>query len=121
MEDSAADQSSVEQSLRSEIARLNKIVKALVNRAEKSTSVHGSDFGMFQTAVMLEAQIRNRTAALEEALRENEKINRALQTTKAQMEVEMEERKRALVALELEKEEQRKLIGKLEEAHSQLL
>ena len=121
MAESTADQTSVEQSLRAEIVRLNKVVKALVNRAEKSASVRGSDFGMFETAVILEAQVRSRTAALEEALRENEKMNRALQTTKAQMDVEMEERKRALVALELEKEEQRKLIGKLEEAHSQLL
>ena len=110
-----------EQALRKEIVRLNKVVTALMNRAERSTSVQGTDFGMFQTAVMLEAQVRNRTEALEAALRENEKINRELQQATVQMEVEIEERKRALVDLEREKEEQRKLFQKLEEAHSQLL
>lgn len=89
-----------EQGLRHEIARLNKMVNALMDRAERSASVQGSDFGMFQTAIMLENQVHSRTKALEEALRDNEKINRALQH---------------------EKEEQRVLIKKLEEAHSQLL
>jgi two-component system NtrC family sensor kinase len=86
--------------LRSEIARLNKMVTALMNRAERDTSAKGSDFGIFQTAVTLEKQVRERTQALEAALRENERINRALQQ---------------------EKKEQRVLINKLEEAHNQLL
>lgn len=109
------------QALRAEVVRLNKMVTALMNRAERSTSAQGSDFGMFQTAVTLEALVRSRTEALEAALRENETINRTLQHTTAQMEVEIEERKRALIELEHEKEEQRKLIQKLEEAHNQLL
>ncbi len=110
-----------EQALLKEVARLNKMVNALMNRAERSASMQGSDFGMFQTAVMLENQVRNRTEALEEAVRENEKINRALQHAKAQMEMEIDERKRAHAALEHEKDEQRILIKKLEEAHNQLL
>jgi len=110
-----------EQAMRNEIVRLNKMVNALMNRAERSTSAQRSDFGMFQTAVMLEDQVRSRTAELESAVRENEKINRALQHAKAQMEVEIEERKSAHAALEHEKEEQRALINKLEEAHNQLL
>jgi len=110
-----------EQAMRNEIVRLNKMVNALMNRAERSTSAQRSDFGMFQTAVMLEDQVRSRTAELESAVRENEKINRALQHAKAQMEVEIEERKSAHAALEHEKEEQRALIKKLEEAHNQLL
>lgn len=61
-----------------EIARLNKIIRALMDRAERSTSAQGSDFSLFQTAVMLEQQVRSRTAELEAVLRENEKINRAL-------------------------------------------
>ena len=104
-----------------EIARLNKIVTALMNRAERSASNQRSDFGMFQTTLMLESQVRERTEALEESLHENEKINRALHNAKAQMEIEMEERKRALVALEHEQKEQRILIKKLEDAHHQLL
>lgn len=110
-----------EQALRDEIARLNKMVTALMNRAERNASMQGSDFGMFQTAVMLENQVHKRTNELEAALRENEKINRALQHAKAQMEMEIEERKSAQAALEHEKEEQRLLIRKLEDAHNQLL
>lgn len=66
-----------------EITRLNKIIKALTNRAERSTNLQGSDFSMFQTTIMLEEQVRRRTAALEAALRENEKINRALGESEA--------------------------------------
>jgi two-component system, NtrC family, sensor kinase len=89
-----------EATLRAEVARLNKVVKALMNRAEREVSTRSSNFGLFQDAVMLENQIRRRTAELETALRENERINRDLTR---------------------EKEEQRVLIKKLEEAHKQLL
>ena len=89
-----------EQQLRDEIVRLNKVVTALINRAERSASAQRSDFSLFQTAVLLEAQIKKRTEELEAALRENEKINRALVH---------------------EKEEQAALIRKLEQAHNQLL
>lgn len=110
-----------EQALHKEIVRLNKMVNALMDRAERSTSAQLSDFGMFQTAVMLEDQVRTRTAELEAAARENEKINRALQHAKAAMVAEIEERKSAQAALEHEKEEQRILIKQLEEAQSQLM
>ena len=116
-----ADATPQELALQKEIVRLNKMVLALMNRAERSTSAQGSDFGMFQTAVTLEAQVRNRTEELEAAVRENEKINRALQQATMQMEKEIEDRKRAHAALEHEKDEQRILIRKLEDAHSQLL
>ena len=86
--------------LRFEITRLNKMVTALMNRAERDMSAKGSDFSIFHTAVTLEKQVRERTQELEAALRENERINRALQ---------------------LEKDEQRTLIKQLEEAHNQLL
>ena len=61
-----------------EVARLNKIITVLMDRAERSTSAQGSDFSLFQTTIMLEQQVRKRTAELEAALRENEKINHAL-------------------------------------------
>lgn len=86
--------------LQAEIVRLNKIVTALMNRAERDMSDKVSDFGMFQAAAILERQVRERTRELEAALRENEKINRALQR---------------------EKKEQQVLIVKLEDAHNQLL
>lgn len=61
-----------------EIARLNKIINALMDRAERSSSGQGSDFSLFQTAVLLEEQVRRRTEELEAALLRNETTNRAL-------------------------------------------
>ncbi|QDZ26845.1 histidine kinase [Noviherbaspirillum sp. UKPF54] len=110
-----------EQQLRNEIARLNKVVQALMNRAERSMNAQGSDFGLFQTAIVLEDQVRDRTRELEAALRENEKINRALQRATEQMEREIEERKRAHAELEREREEQKVLIDQLEQAMNQLV
>jgi len=66
-----------------EVVRLNKIIQALMDRAERNTSAQGSDFSIFQTTVMLEEQVRRRTAELEAALRENEKMNRALRESEA--------------------------------------
>jgi diguanylate cyclase (GGDEF)-like protein/PAS domain S-box-containing protein len=66
-----------------EVVRLNKIIKALMDRAERNTSAQVSDFGMFQTTIMLEEQVRRRTAELEAALRENEKVNRDLRESEA--------------------------------------
>ena len=70
--------SSPDEQTQSEIARLNKIVKSLMDRAERSANVQASDFGMFQTAILLEEQVRRRTEELEAALHRNETINRAL-------------------------------------------
>jgi PAS domain-containing protein len=66
-----------------EVTRLNKIIRALMDRAERSTSVQASDFSLFQTAIMLEEQVRQRTAELEAALRENERTNRSLRESEA--------------------------------------
>lgn len=67
-----------EQALQAEIARLNKIIQALMNRAERNASIQGSAFNLFQTSITLENQVRRRTQELEAALLENEKITRAL-------------------------------------------
>lgn len=69
--------------LESEVARLNKVVRALMDRAERSAQGQGSDYSQFQTAIMLEEQVRRRTAELEAVLRENEEINRALRESEA--------------------------------------
>ncbi|WP_186406645.1 sensor domain-containing diguanylate cyclase [Candidatus Accumulibacter aalborgensis] len=66
-----------------EVTRLNKIIRVLMDRAERSTSVQGSDFSLFQTAIMLEEQVRQRTVELEAALRENERTNRSLRESEA--------------------------------------
>ncbi len=67
-----------EQALQAEIARQNKIIQALMNRAERNASIQGSDFNLFQTAITLEDQVHLRTVELEAARLENEKITRAL-------------------------------------------
>ena len=67
-----------EQALQAEIVRLNKIIKALMNRAERNASIQGSDFNLFHTAITLEDQVRRRTGELEAARLETEKITRAL-------------------------------------------
>ena len=73
-----------EQALKGEIVRLDKMVQALMDRAERSsTSAQGSDFSLFQTAIVLEEQVSHRTAELEAAVRENERINRALRESEA--------------------------------------
>jgi len=54
-----------------------------MDRAERNTGAQGSDFSIFQTTIMLEEQVRRRTAELEAAFRENEKINRALRESEA--------------------------------------
>jgi two-component system NtrC family sensor kinase len=101
--------------------RLGKVVKALMNRAEQAMNAQTSSFGMFQNTLALEQQVRRRTRELEIALRENETMNRDLQGAKARMEQEIEEHKQTQIALEQEKEEQKVLISKLEDAHFQLL
>ncbi len=70
-----------ERELHAEIARLNKVNRALMDRAERSTRIQSSDFGMFQTTIMLEDLVRQRTDELEAALRENERINSALRVS----------------------------------------
>ena len=100
MTEPVADNASLQEAaLQREVVRLNKVVTALMNRAERDMSAKASDFSAFQSGVALENQVRERTQQLEAALRENERVNRALQS---------------------EKEEQRILILKLEDAHNQL-
>lgn len=77
-----ADVSSLEQ----EIQRLRKIVDVLMNRAERSTEVQGSDFTLFQTAIMLEEQVSARTIELESALLEQERVREALRKSDARFE-----------------------------------
>jgi PAS domain S-box-containing protein len=74
-----------EPDLRAEIVRLNKIIQVLMDRAERSTNLQGSDFSLFQTAIMLEEQVRARSAELEVALRANEITTRALCKSEAEL------------------------------------
>lgn len=69
------------QALQAEIIRQNKVIQALMNRAERGTNSHSSEFHLFQTTILLQEQVQHRTRELEVSLRENEKINRALTET----------------------------------------
>ncbi|MGQ5523024.1 ATP-binding protein [Chitinimonas sp. PSY-7] len=104
-----------------EILRLNKIINALTNRVERSMSNDGSEFSVFQMAVMLDNEVQKRTRELEISLRENERINRALNDSKSQMVEEIRERRQVQEMLEKQHAEQQILIRQLEEAQSQLL
>ena len=49
--------------------------------AERSSGLQHSDFSLFQTAIMLEDQVNLRTAELQAALRDNERMTHALRTS----------------------------------------
>jgi diguanylate cyclase (GGDEF)-like protein/PAS domain S-box-containing protein len=66
------------ETLQAEIMRLNKIIQSLMNRAEHNTSILGSNFNLFQTAITLEDKVRRRTEELENAREKMEKLTRTL-------------------------------------------
>ncbi|GGD78941.1 bifunctional diguanylate cyclase/phosphodiesterase [Lacimicrobium alkaliphilum] len=78
-----------------QIARLNKIITALMDRAERSMSQQGSDFGLFQATLTLEDEVEQRTQELTEALAENKKITQSLYELTASLKDEIRQRKRA--------------------------
>jgi hypothetical protein len=58
--------------LQAEVVRLNKIVSALMDRSEAGMDLRESDFGLFQTTVRLQDQVRRHTEELEAELREHD-------------------------------------------------
>jgi PAS domain-containing protein len=50
--------------------KLRRIVTALMDRVERDTNDSGAAYGLFQTAVALEAKVRGRTNDLEQAMHE---------------------------------------------------
>lgn len=69
--------------LQGEIARQEKVIKALMDRAERSLSTQNSDFSLLQSTVMLEDQVRQRTVELESTLYRNEQVTRELRESEA--------------------------------------
>lgn len=69
-----------------EVVRLQRMVDALMDRAERSTLAEGTEFGRFQTTVVLEEQVRQRTMELRTALSENQRISRSLRESQAMYE-----------------------------------
>jgi diguanylate cyclase (GGDEF)-like protein/PAS domain S-box-containing protein len=82
-----------EKELENEIARQNKMIRVLMDHAERNASAQSTDFSFFQRTLALEEQVLKRTAKLEAALLENQKITRALR--------ESEEKFRGLVSQSL--------------------
>lgn len=72
--------------LERENAKLKKINQVLIDRVERSMDFQGNAYSLFQTAIVLESQVRDRTAELGSALRELGKINRDLHFTKEEAE-----------------------------------
>jgi diguanylate cyclase (GGDEF)-like protein/PAS domain S-box-containing protein len=74
---------SEEQGLRDEVARLKKIVRVLMDRAERSGSEDTSAFGQFHATIVLEDLVQRRTEELRKALERNRKITRTLRESEA--------------------------------------
>ena len=66
------------QALEAEIVRLNKVVRALMDRSESANNAPGSDYGLFETTVLLQKQVHLRTQEAEAALRDNERVSSSL-------------------------------------------
>lgn len=79
--------------LQNEIIRLNKMVSALIKRADTMSTEKMTDFSLFQTQVMLQDEVNNRTEQLENALLENQQINSELIRIQQKMAKEIEEKK----------------------------
>jgi len=59
-------------------AQLTRINETLMDRVERDTDQKGSSFSLFQAAIALEAEVKERTAALSQAMDALEKTNREL-------------------------------------------
>ena len=64
--------------LERQVAKLTKINDALINRVERDTDYQGNSFSLFQTAILLERKVRDRTKELERALHNLEHSNQSL-------------------------------------------
>jgi two-component system, sensor histidine kinase len=73
-------------SLQREIAKLRKINAALMSRVERSTDQQLNAFSLFETAISLDQQVRNRTQQLKQALQSLERTNGSLSQAKLQAE-----------------------------------
>jgi PAS domain S-box-containing protein len=65
-----------------ENTKLRKINKVLMERVERSMDFQGNAFSLFQTAIVLESKVRERTSELQQALGELEGANHALHMAK---------------------------------------
>jgi diguanylate cyclase (GGDEF)-like protein/PAS domain S-box-containing protein len=69
-----------------EIARRDKIIDVLMNRIEQDIGQQASDYSFFQTAILLDTKVRERTARLDEAMVALKQTNAALELEKQAVE-----------------------------------
>jgi signal transduction histidine kinase len=93
--------------LEAEITRLRKVNEALMNRVERSTDAAGSSYSLFESNLLLQSELNERTGKLVET-------NRALQK-------EIHERRQAEEALPKESERAAAANRHLRETQSQLV
>lgn len=70
--------------LEAENAKLRKINQVLMGRVERSMDLQGNDFSLFETAILLEGRVNERTNELKTALEEQQRLNAALEEAKLQ-------------------------------------
>ncbi|MDE1914483.1 MAG: PAS-domain containing protein [Sphingomonadales bacterium] len=83
MNDKSADDMTDTDALRDELRKLRRINAALMDRVERSSDMAGNAFSMFETAISLEAMVRERTVQLEDALGKLAKANSDLAAVNA--------------------------------------
>jgi signal transduction histidine kinase len=83
----------LDEELARENGKLRKIVKALIDRVERSTDAQGNAFSLFQAAITLENTVRQRTVELQslnrqlqEEIEERRGVEKALKQLKVQAE-----------------------------------
>jgi two-component system, sensor histidine kinase len=67
--------------LHAEVARLERVNRALMDRVERDMDLQGNSFSLFQAAIALESKVAERTTALTQALQALEHTNRELQSS----------------------------------------
>jgi PAS domain S-box-containing protein len=72
--------------LERKVRKLTKINNALIDRVERSTDQQGNSYSLFQTAILLEKQVHDRTEQLHQALRNLEDSNKNLSHAKEEAE-----------------------------------
>lgn len=72
-----------------ELARLHKIINVLMRRVEQNMEAQGSDYALFQSAVVLEKKIQQRTEELNQTLGALSRSNRQLQSSQEQQQATM--------------------------------
>lgn len=84
--DDRGDQSAREIELTQRVEKLEKINRALIRRVERSMDQRANSYSLFQSAILLEEQVRARTNELRTALDELEVSNLHLSKAKEQAE-----------------------------------